>query len=302
MSTDVVVREPVVRSELSVQDLVDRADKIRKAMQGAMKDGEHYGIIPGTDKPTLLKPGAEKLCQLFLFDPEYQDEQKWDGEHLTVTARCTLYHIPTGNRVAAGMAMCSTKESKYAYRNAKRVCPNCGAEEIIKGKAEYGGGWLCWKKKGGCGQKFPEGDPAIESQEAGQKPNENLPDTYNTVMKMACKRALIAAVLNGTAASDVFTQDLDDTDESGSDTLTRDDGAVRQSDPEHSQAVTELDEAFKYTLENGSLPPGQTDWATYLQEEIKARYKIIPERWRTDLTAEQIRELAGWLREQDIGF
>lgn len=38
-----------------------------------------------------------------------------------------------------------------------RACPECGESAIIKGKAEYGGGWVCWKKRGGCGATFPEG-------------------------------------------------------------------------------------------------------------------------------------------------
>jgi len=38
----------------------------------------------------------------------------------------------------------------------------------------------------------------------------NLEDVRNTVEKMAAKRALVAAVLNGTAASDIFTQDVED--------------------------------------------------------------------------------------------
>jgi hypothetical protein len=46
------------------------------------------------------------------------------------------------------------------------VCPKCGAAAIIKGKAEYGGGWVCFKKKGGCGAKFAydpaEGEPPVE--------------------------------------------------------------------------------------------------------------------------------------------
>ena len=33
---------------------------------------------------------------------------------------------------------------------------------------------------------------------------------YNTVLKMAKKRALVDAVLTATAASDIFTQDLED--------------------------------------------------------------------------------------------
>jgi hypothetical protein len=48
------------------------------------------------------------------------------------------------------------------------VCPRCGKDAIIKGKEEYGGGWLCYKAKGGCGAKFDK-DPtdAISHQPAG---------------------------------------------------------------------------------------------------------------------------------------
>jgi hypothetical protein len=35
-------------------------------------------------------------------------------------------------------------------------------------------------------------------------------ELQNTIYKMACKRALVAATLNSTAASDIFTQDIED--------------------------------------------------------------------------------------------
>lgn len=201
------------RGELSVEDLIAQAQKVQAIAEQAMVEGDHYGTIPGTDKPTLLKPGAEKLCLTFRLDPEYEARETFhDDGHYTVTSTCTLYFIPTGTRVASGMGSCSTRESKYAYRNANRVCPSCGGEAIIKGKREYGGGWLCWKKRSGCGAKYDDGDQAIESQEAGRVPNPDLGDLFNTVLKMANKRALVAAVLNGTAASDIFTQDIGDTE------------------------------------------------------------------------------------------
>ena len=37
-----------------------------------MKKDVDYGKIPGTSKPTLLKPGAEKLCRLFSLRPSYK--------------------------------------------------------------------------------------------------------------------------------------------------------------------------------------------------------------------------------------
>jgi hypothetical protein len=51
----------------------------------------------------------------------------------------------------------------------KNLCPNCGADAIIKGKPEYGGGWVCFSKKGGCGAKFTDEEMAgaISHQPAG---------------------------------------------------------------------------------------------------------------------------------------
>lgn len=44
----------------------------------------------------------------------------------------------------------------------------------------------------------------------GGSENPDIADVYNTVLKMAMKRALVHATLNTTAASDMFTQDVED--------------------------------------------------------------------------------------------
>ena len=210
MTTEVVPYEQRIGA-LTVQDVQAQVNLIQHVMRQVMKKDEHYGVIPGTGtKPTLLKAGAEKLCLTFRLDPQYESTERFEGLHLFVKSKCTLYHIPSGQRFGSGEASCSTREAKYAYRQASRKCPHCGAEAIIKGRAEYGGGWLCFGKKGGCGTKFSDGDQTIESQNVGRAPNEDLADQYNTVLKMANKRSLVAAVLNATAASDIFTQDIED--------------------------------------------------------------------------------------------
>src|SRR5678815_2740649 len=66
---------------------------------------------------------------------------------------------------------------------------------------------ICFKKKGGCGAKFKPGDPAIEGQPTGVA---DPSDLDNTICKMAHKRARIDAILTATAASDFFTQDVED--------------------------------------------------------------------------------------------
>ncbi len=209
MENAIAIRQQAdVPMELSVADLVSQVGKIQAVMKQVMHDGEHYGKIPGTPKPTLLKPGAEKLCLLFRLDPQFESVESRDGEHLTVKSRCVLFHITTGMRMGSGEGSCSTKESKYAFRTASLACPECGKDAIIKGKEEYGGGWLCFKKKGGCGSKFP--DDQFKGVEVGKVAADNLADQYNTVLKMANKRALVAAVLVTTAASDIFTLDIEE--------------------------------------------------------------------------------------------
>jgi hypothetical protein len=197
--------------ELSVEAIVSRVKKVHEVQRAVMKEGVHYGKVPGVDKPTLLKPGAEILGMVFRLDPQFEvTEQIREGSHLTVTIKCTLYHIPTGARLGSGMGSCSTHESKYAYRKGERKCPECGKATIIKGKEQYGGGWLCFAKKGGCGAKFPDNAPAITEQVVGRVANEDVADVHNTVLKMAIKRAHVAAILFVTCASEIFTQDVED--------------------------------------------------------------------------------------------
>ena len=54
-------------------------------------------------------------------------------------------------------------------------CPNClSSEAVIKGKEEYGGGWVCWAKKGGCGINFQDGtEPTKPTAKAKTPPAKN---------------------------------------------------------------------------------------------------------------------------------
>lgn len=198
--------------ELSVDAIKGQVNLIQTVMREVMQEGHHYGVIPGTEKPTLLKPGAEKLGLTFRLAPEFI-EQVFDmgNDHREYRYKCSLRHIVTGVVVGEGVGSCSTKETKYRWRQQKQKCPACGMETIIKGKEEYGGGWLCWKKQGGCGAKFTDEDKAITEQSVGRIENPDIADVYNTVQKMGKKRAHVDAMLTATAASDIFTQDLEET-------------------------------------------------------------------------------------------
>ncbi len=200
--------------ELSVESVHKQIQKIQQAMKSFMKKDEHYGIIPGTHKPTLYKAGAEKLAFMFKFAPTYEiNRSELKEGHREYEITCHLLHQVTGRLLSDGVGSCSTLESKYRYRQAKMRCPMCSKEgSIIKGKLEFGGGWVCYRQKGGCNAKFAITDTVITLQPKGKIENPDIADSYNTVLKMAKKRAQIDATLSACAASDIFGQDLEDTD------------------------------------------------------------------------------------------
>lgn len=199
---------------LSVQQAVDRFNTVVEFVRTVMREGVDYGVIPGTDKPTLLKPGAEKLCTLFGLTSRFEiirAVEDWTGqEHggepfFYYLYRCQLHRSEL--IISEGDGSANSWEQKYRYREAKRRCPACGEAAIIRGKEEYGGGYLCFRKRGGCGAKFTIDDPAITEQQAGRVLNENIADQVNTIQKIAQKRALICAALLAVNGSEFFTQD-----------------------------------------------------------------------------------------------
>jgi hypothetical protein len=165
---------------------------IQEVMAAVMKEGVHYGVIPGTgDKPTLFKAGAEKILSTFriAIEPVVEDLSTHDEARYRVQARATAQ--ATGVFLGAGVGECSSGEVKYKWRSA--VCQEeFDATPEDRKRTEW--------KRGRNGQ------PAYQIQQV----RTNHQDLANTVLKMAKKRAQMDACLTVTAASDVFTQDIED--------------------------------------------------------------------------------------------
>ena len=202
---------------MSIESAVERYNAVTEFVSRVLRKDVDYGVIPGTEKRTLLKPGAEKLTTFFGLSTRFELLERiedWTGERhggepfFYYLYRCHLFRGDV--LIAEGDASCNSREAKYRWREAQRACPACGVAAIIKGREEYGGGWLCFKKKGGCGAKYPDGDQAIESQQTGRVFNPDLADQVNTIQKMAQKRSLVGAVLLAVNASEFFTQDVED--------------------------------------------------------------------------------------------
>jgi hypothetical protein len=203
---------PAIQPDMTIAEIKHRKAKIHELMRELMVEEHHFGIVPGTDKPTLLKPGAEMLCMTFRLMPSFSVTQRELAEgHREYRVDCDLTNAQ-GQIVAKGVGSCSTMESKYRWRLGSRKCPECQSDAIRKSK-DGGGGFFCWAKLGGCGATFPEGDKKIVGQSLARVPNPDIADQWNTVLKMAAKRAHVHAVLLATAASDMFAPEGEDDDE-----------------------------------------------------------------------------------------
>jgi hypothetical protein len=68
------------------------------------------------------------------------------------------------------------------------ACPKCGkVRPVIKGKEEYGGGWVCFKKKGGCGATWQDADDS-----PGTPPAASLDDAAMNALRQNIKAAMQA--------------------------------------------------------------------------------------------------------------
>jgi hypothetical protein len=204
---------------MSVENVMAQVRAIQELMKQAMKPGEHYGIIPGTSrkdkdgkemaKPSLLKPGAEKLSMMFRLSPTYTGQDcpvVYAGGHLEYRITCTMTNIRTGEVWGQGVGSCSSMETKYRFRNQKTDTGEPIPEDYKANKGHYRAlGFVAAKD---------DNDQWIWAK-LERVEHDNPADYYNTVLKMAKKRAQVDAVLTCTAASDFFTQDLEDMAENG---------------------------------------------------------------------------------------
>lgn len=295
--------------QLTPLEAIERRNSIVRFVKAAMKEGTDYGIIPGTEKKTLYKPGAEKLCTLFGLSwrlVPVDQIMDWTGkEHdgepfFWFSYRCVLRH--GGVYVGESEGSCSSWEKKYRYRDAKRKCPECHREAIFKSKPrqndppEKKQGWYCYGKVGGCGAQFQADDKRITEQAVGQIKNPDIHDLVNTIQKMAEKRAFVGSTVLAVNASEFFSGDMDEIDYTESELEERAAAAAAKKAETPEEVRTRMQAASKslrgdqgdlgpelkdsYTADqagNGNKPapesPKSTEWPTSLLNQLVMHYK-----------------------------
>jgi len=193
--------------ELSITDVKNQVVKIGQLMSEIMQKDQHYGTIPGAEKPSLYKAGAEKINFLFRIGTGDLEITKLDlpNGHREITVKTPMIHIPTNNIICYGIGSCSTMESKYRYRNVSdyEITGQKIPDDAKAKKSEY--------RKKGYGMKKVDGAWEWVKYTSTQKEeNPDIADVYNTVLKMAAKRSYVDGTIKASAASDFFTQDIED--------------------------------------------------------------------------------------------
>lgn len=96
--------------------------RLQEFVQTQLKPGltRDYAVIPGTNKPSLLKPGAEKLANIFQLGSRIVSMEK-DVDPIMQFAMftCTmeLFHIPTGKVICQCQGSANTMEKKQANKD-----------------------------------------------------------------------------------------------------------------------------------------------------------------------------------------
>lgn len=202
-------------------------------------------------------------------DPEVVDLSTED--EIRYRVRCRILTLG-GVYLGSGIGECSTDEEKYRWRKA--VCDEEWREAPEDRRREK------WSKGGGQAYKT-------------KQVRTNPADVANTVLKMAKKRSLVDGVLTITAASDIFTQDLEDLPEEVRDEVVGQQGArpanaSSSPEPAPGDKISEAQSKRLYAIYKGA---GKTD--DQVKAYIKARYGLTTSK---DITKGIYEELCEWAK------
>ena len=107
--------------DMSIQQVAQTMQKItqfQKVIQQTLRQNHDYGVVPGTDKPILLKPGAEKILMMMGLQSEFEivdSTRDFENGFFQYQVRCKLFK---GDMlITEGLGSCNTKERKYAKQD-----------------------------------------------------------------------------------------------------------------------------------------------------------------------------------------
>jgi len=113
-------------SSQDVEALSSHLKAIKTFVSGELKNGidKDYAIVPGTNKKSLLKPGAEKLMKLFGFSSRVECIEKTvspEENFAMFIYKASVIHIKSGAIVAECEGICNSMERKYRNNQAMDI-------------------------------------------------------------------------------------------------------------------------------------------------------------------------------------
>ena len=248
------------------KEVMEAQAEVREFVKAALEDGKDYGIIPGIKKPSLLKPGAEKVTIGFgcyaryriveqeidhdrkvtyhktkrIYNNKTRDDRSYREEEASgesvglyrYVVECDIVHRDSGAVVGNCIGVCSTMEKKYVDR--PRECEN-------------------------------------------------------TALKIAEKRAHVGAVLNAFGLSEEFTQDVEDSDGAKADEESRQERPI-QTKEEAEKVTADTPFPFGKALKGKTLKEmdvGAINWM--LEPDRKFGDKATTDAWVKAANTELLR-------------
>jgi len=190
----VVIEGGMIVPVETVEAFEKRLDELRNFTKRNLHEGVDFGTIPGTPKPTLLKPGAEKLLRWngLVVESHFLPDSRLDlkGDLLDATLEGTVISTQTGIRLGTLHANCNSEERRYKDARHPR--------------------WRCRDAK--CGWKDNKEPEELVCPKCGGniKRPQTLADQKNVIEKQVDKRLWVGAALLYTMASEAYTQDVED--------------------------------------------------------------------------------------------
>ena len=105
-------------------EVTRRTQMLRDYVRNHMTEGEDYGIVPGGTKPTLFKPGAEKLNAVFGLSPYVEvtsREENWDDGFVSYEVKVSLLNKRSDRVDAEGIGSCNSRERRYKNQDAANI-------------------------------------------------------------------------------------------------------------------------------------------------------------------------------------
>ena len=162
--------EIVKADQQGAMEVRQQVNQIQYLMKEVLQQGEHYGTVPGCGKKPTLLQPGAEKIS-FMF-------------HLVPTYEVKRYDMAGGHREYEVKCTLTSRDTGEVMGEGVGTC------STMESKYRYRSKWV-------NGSKVKEENPDIA-------------DTWNTVLKIAKKRAFVDAVKSTTAASDIFTQDIED--------------------------------------------------------------------------------------------